>query len=404
MPRRFENLTFLQFFETLYPDLAAARRSRISTEERLFSPPAGLGTVLPEKPESFHEQIDAIRALPRVPHTHSRRRVLAVILTGGKGTRMLNGVPQKSLSMIAGKPALLRAMETCRSLGIGDFALVVGIGFPHVLECLEGFPARLSFLYQHETRGTGHAAQFASRYLHLLQWKGPILVLMGDKWITRDALQAQLVHHAQSGADLTLAAGRKADSPDSGRVVMDEEGMVQAIIEKPDIVFSQILEAFYRWPEDPVPCREYLQHLWEVWNRPGKIQHMLGQRFWNQLQTLPHLLKAKALLPKHARDFSLPFTSSLRLTGNELERRCDWVNLSVYVFQPEPFYESLESLHPNNVQRELYLTDAVAYLASSRRDRRVCAAFLDTPGGIMGFNTQEELEKIERSFMEANAV
>lgn len=390
-------------FERVYPGLAA----RLGGDGGAGGAEAdGAWDALPDEPSSPAEQARVIRALPMRLHRPDPAAGVCVILAGGRGSRMGNGVPQKTLSPIGGRPAILRLIETCRGFGVEDFVVVTGVGYRHVVEALRDEPANISFVYQHRAGGTGHAARLAARYLAQQDYGGRVLAIMGDKWIKPAALERILSEHADANADLTLAAGRKADWPDAGRLVIGGDGRVRAVLEKPDIVLMRALADFYDWPRDPVPCRDFLARMHSYWDRPAKLRTIAGEAFWNQLHSMESIPKTQAALPNHPPDCRFRITETLSLGGAEAEERCDLVNLSVYAFSAPALYESAESLKADNAQGELYLTDAVQYLASSFNGHahHVRAALTDDPNGIMGFNTPEELERIERMFTEARTV
>ena len=231
-------------------------------------------------------------------------------------------------------------------------------------------------------------------------------MVMGDKFIARRALRRIFDDHAAQNADLTLSAAAKTAWPDAGRVALDDTGRVRAIVEKPDIVLHRLLHDFKRWPGDSVPSKDFLQQAMSYWNRPDKLEIILGAAFWKQLRALESIPKRDALLPNHNHDFRFDITTSIQLSGKEVEERCDLVNLSLYLFAADALYESMENLKTDNAQHELYLTDAAHYLTSNQNEHKykVIASRMPDDNDIMGFNTPEELECIERHVMMENLI
>ncbi len=69
------------------------------------------------------------------------------------------------------------------------------------------------------------------------------------------------------------------------------------------------------------------------------------------------------------------------------------VNAGVYAFRRASLDQALDSLKPDNVQGEYYLTDVVRWL--TRRGLSVGATVLDDPEEMQGVNTPEDLRRVE---------
>ena len=83
-------------------------------------------------------------------------------------------------------------------------------------------------------------------------------------------------------------------------------------------------------------------------------------------------------------------------SASDAERAIREINSGVYCFDLEKLWDSLAELRPENVHRELYLTDVVALL--SRRGERVAARTAEDPQEILGCNTRGELAEVDRLF------
>jgi bifunctional UDP-N-acetylglucosamine pyrophosphorylase / glucosamine-1-phosphate N-acetyltransferase len=70
------------------------------------------------------------------------------------------------------------------------------------------------------------------------------------------------------------------------------------------------------------------------------------------------------------------------------------VNSSIYCFTLEKLWPSLAALRPENVHRELYLTDAIALLRE--RNERVLAQLAEDAAEIIGCNTRAHLADADR--------
>ncbi|HVB99821.1 MAG TPA: bifunctional UDP-N-acetylglucosamine diphosphorylase/glucosamine-1-phosphate N-acetyltransferase GlmU [Candidatus Dormibacteraeota bacterium] len=72
------------------------------------------------------------------------------------------------------------------------------------------------------------------------------------------------------------------------------------------------------------------------------------------------------------------------------------VNSGIYCFELEKLWASLGDLRPENVHRELYLTDVVALL--NRKGERVAAMATGDAKEILGCNTRRELAEVDALF------
>lgn len=78
------------------------------------------------------------------------------------------------------------------------------------------------------------------------------------------------------------------------------------------------------------------------------------------------------------------------------QREIREVNSSIYCFTLEKLWPCLAALRPENVHRELYLTDAIALLR--QRNERVLAYVAADPNEVVGCNTRAHLADADRVF------
>lgn len=359
--------------------------------------------ALPEASEETKDVWAIFQTLSALSAPLDPQAPTAVILAGGKGSRMGEGIKQKALAPIHGQPALLRSLAIYKDFGFRNILLIVGVGYKDVIQAVQGVDLNIVFLYQHRQLGTGHAARLASRWLEYQQYEGDILVTMGDKYITPAGLEQLLQSHRDQQLDLTLTTAAKEAWPDAGRIVMDNQNHVRAIVEKPDIVQKQLIQDFLNWPEDPIPCPAFLQHALQCWDRESKLKKLLGEAFWERLHSTETIRKAEGKLLLKESDPLIAVHDSLRLQAREVEEQCGLVNVSLYLFKSQALYHSLEQIVSNNAQGELYLTDAVYYLVNNHHTGAFRVSCSKTPNDydVMGFNTLEELAQIENRLPES---
>jgi len=80
------------------------------------------------------------------------------------------------------------------------------------------------------------------------------------------------------------------------------------------------------------------------------------------------------------------------------QRKIREINSSIYCFTLEKLWPCLEKLKPENVHKELYLTDAITLL--HQRRERVEGIQAADPREILGCNTRADLAEVDRIFRE----
>ncbi len=80
------------------------------------------------------------------------------------------------------------------------------------------------------------------------------------------------------------------------------------------------------------------------------------------------------------------------------QRSINEINSSIYCFDLAKLWPCLDEVKPENVHRELYLTDAIALL--DRGGERVLAQVAADAGEVLGCNTRTELAEVDRLFRE----
>src|SRR4029450_7345484 len=80
------------------------------------------------------------------------------------------------------------------------------------------------------------------------------------------------------------------------------------------------------------------------------------------------------------------------------QRELNEINSSIYCFTLAKLWPALAKVRPNNPHREIYLTDAIAVLASSGEN--VLAQIAPDPREVLGCNTRADLADVDRIFRE----
>ncbi len=148
----------------------------------------------------------------------------AVILAAGEGTRMHSALP-KVLHLLCGKPLLWHVLQAAGA-ATKKQVLVIGRGAEQIRDY---FGAEYLYVEQEERLGTGHALRQALPHLPA---EGDVLVLCGDTPLLESGVLETLVfRHRQRRAAATILTASLTDPRGYGRLVRDEKGQVQEIVE-----------------------------------------------------------------------------------------------------------------------------------------------------------------------------
>ena len=169
----------------------------------------------------------------RSPSREGVRRLDAIIMAAGKGTRMGSDLP-KVLHPVAGRAMVHWVLDACEAAGAQRQVVIVGHGREQV-EAELAARADCVFVEQREQLGTGHAVMQAGPLYREHAEQTDVLVLAGDGPLIRPETLTQLVQrHRTTGAAATLATARLDDPAGYGRIVRDGEGRFVRIVEEKD--------------------------------------------------------------------------------------------------------------------------------------------------------------------------
>ncbi|MBT3321697.1 MAG: bifunctional UDP-N-acetylglucosamine diphosphorylase/glucosamine-1-phosphate N-acetyltransferase GlmU [Anaerolineae bacterium] len=161
-------------------------------------------------------------------------KITPIILAAGQGTRMKSDLP-KVLHPICEKPMLWHALQAAQAASTEKPVLVIGHGAKQVRDLI-GDDAK--FVVQEERLGTGHAVQQAESMLKA--FTGMVLVSNADMPLLTSETLSELVTRQKENAGPITMLTLIADNPRGfGRIVRDNAGSVQAIIEDADCTKEQ---------------------------------------------------------------------------------------------------------------------------------------------------------------------
>jgi len=158
-------------------------------------------------------------------------KLAIVILAAGQGKRMCSTLP-KVLHILADKPLLGHVLETAAALQPDDIYIIYGHGGTQVQQAFQTFNDRVHWVEQTEQLGTGHAVIQAMP--HITDDETLVLVLYGDvPLITTETLEVLCRTVTQQHA-LSIMTIALPEPTGYGRVVRDDSGRVERIVEERD--------------------------------------------------------------------------------------------------------------------------------------------------------------------------
>ena len=160
----------------------------------------------------------------------------AIIPAAGHGTRFwpVTKVVPKEMLPIGSRPALELIVEEAKRAGADSIVMVISKGKELIREYFKDDPC-ISFVYQHEQKGLGHAVLQAAD--ELSGESGTVLMLLGDALVAGGNASKELVEiSAAHGGASVIGLERVPEERVSryGIVAMDE-GRIVAMVEKPSI-------------------------------------------------------------------------------------------------------------------------------------------------------------------------
>lgn len=155
-------------------------------------------------------------------------KICAIVLAGGKGTRMGSTITNKVAELVSGKPIIQRNIEVLRKSGIQHIVVVVGFAKKSIIPLLD---KDILIAQQLQAQGTGDATKIG--LTRVPEEDFYILVVYGDDafWFTPEVLNNLYLKHLNSKADLTFCTTEIEDPKGLGRIIRDEKGVVVNIIE-----------------------------------------------------------------------------------------------------------------------------------------------------------------------------
>ncbi len=162
--------------------------------------------------------------------------VAVVLLAAGKGTRMRSDLP-KVLHELAGRPMVNHALAAASFLHPKHSVVVIGPGMEDVAAAVAPHPV----VVQAEQRGTANSVMAAREVLAEFSdsQDATVLVLYADTPLIDGETLARMILAREKGAQVVVLGFRPDDPAQYGRLMLDESGGLEAIVEYMDADDSQ---------------------------------------------------------------------------------------------------------------------------------------------------------------------
>ena len=163
-------------------------------------------------------------------------KIAVVILAAGLGTRMKSN-KAKVLHKDCGKPMINYVAVAARKIAGDNVVLVVGNQADKVRQTVSKL-GTFSFAIQEEQLGTGHAVLCALP--HIPEHCEEVVILCGDvPLIKADTVMRLVKSHTDEKRDVSVLAVALDDPTGYGRILLDENSRVRAIVEESDATAEQ---------------------------------------------------------------------------------------------------------------------------------------------------------------------
>jgi bifunctional UDP-N-acetylglucosamine pyrophosphorylase / glucosamine-1-phosphate N-acetyltransferase len=156
-----------------------------------------------------------------------------IVLAAGGGTRMKSATA-KVLHQIGGRSMVGHVLTAVQALGPARIVAVVGHQREQVGPHIQSLVPDVTLAVQEEQHGTGHAVRVAIEALPPMT-SGTVLVAAGDTPLLRgETLRDFAAEHEAAQSAVSVLSGVVQDPHGYGRIVRNDEGDVEAVVEEKD--------------------------------------------------------------------------------------------------------------------------------------------------------------------------
>lgn len=162
-------------------------------------------------------------------------KIYAIVMAAGKGTRMKSSLPKVAHELLY-KPMIKHICDELKKVDITQTIAIIGHGKEAIRKIMKD---EVTLVEQNEQLGTGHAVKMAAPILK--EEEGITLVINGDApMLRKETIEALIDTHLSQGNKATVLSADCDCNNAFGRVVRNENGNVDAIIEVKDASVDQL--------------------------------------------------------------------------------------------------------------------------------------------------------------------
>jgi bifunctional UDP-N-acetylglucosamine pyrophosphorylase / glucosamine-1-phosphate N-acetyltransferase len=278
----------------------------------------------------------------------TNKKETAIILAAGHGKR-IKSQTSKMLHKIWEVPTVERVCGACKKgLTDANIIIVVGIKAEDVVKTI-GKEESLSFAYQENQNGTGHAVQVALENIPNKDYDGTVYVFPGDMGlIDEETVKFFKQEFENSKADMMVLTGIY-----EGEIANNYYGRIVRVKDK-DTKGSKS-------------------------KNKGKVVEII------EYKDITKLDEKKFRVLKYNR-------KQYKYSRKELIENREF-NSGVYAFKFKPLYEQIQKIESNNAQNEIYLTDLISLF--NNNGYTVEAVSPKNQYVVMGFNNKSVLKEMD---------
>lgn len=290
-------------------------------------------------------------------------RVAAIILCAGKGTRMNDDSQNKVCFECAGVPTIKRIVSNMKAAGVESFVIVVGHQSQSVMDCLAGID-EISYAYQKEQLGTGHAALCGLKALEATGYQGNVIIAMGDKIVAPEVIK-KLLDKASAGKNVWSV--QPVENNFSGGRVVTVNDEPYGVVEFADAAFMSLAGV-----------------------SPSEYEATLQKIGLNSKKSMQVLRKAQEQRPN-----GFVFLNGRKFSADDI-LSSKYANAALYCFDMQSIIDVIAKLGADNAQGEIYITDALEHFA---RHGSVVLNVIESPDDMLTYSNKRELREIGKRFM-----
>lgn len=157
----------------------------------------------------------------------------AIILAGGKGTRMKTDEP-KVMCKVIFEPMIKYVIDAVKEAGVESICVVTGYRHEVVESYLASTDSSITTALQEPQLGTGHAVMQAREFITAHK-DDDILILNGDgPLMDKETINSAYDYHKNNNNSITLISAIVDDTKGIGHIKRDENGTLLRIVEDKD--------------------------------------------------------------------------------------------------------------------------------------------------------------------------